>query len=325
MKTELRIATVVCGLSMLMSAVGAVATAQQAKPIVAEGSIVSLIEERSVPAKEAGTLAKINVKEGDEVRAYRPVRGDRANGPRIEAVRVEKKPVAMAIIEQEMAQIELKNAVAAYDQAVADARNRLSIEHAESLRKVAETQLKQYIKANENKPGAISVLEIAKAQQQLKAAGLQVKQAEHEFQQNALVTVQKEAGLAAAEQSLLQREVYSPIDGVVVEVFAEEGEWVKPGDPVFRVVNLARLRVQANLNIADLHPSEVINREVTVATEASSGVAQSFTGRVTFVHPEIKAGGRFSVWAEVENRKGANGHYQLLPGMKTTMTVKPIK
>jgi multidrug efflux pump subunit AcrA (membrane-fusion protein) len=140
MKTELRIAGVVCGLGMALSAVGAVATAQQAKVIVAEGSIVSLIEDRSVPAKEAGALAKVNFKEGDEVRAYRPVRGDRANGPRIEAVSTEKKPVAMAIVEQDMAKFELENAAAARDQAIADARNRLAIEHAESLRKVAETQ-----------------------------------------------------------------------------------------------------------------------------------------------------------------------------------------
>jgi multidrug efflux pump subunit AcrA (membrane-fusion protein) len=325
MKTELRIATAVCGLSMVMSAIGAVATAQQAKPIVAEGCIVSLIEDRNVPAKEAGALAKVNAKPGDEVLAYRPVRGDRANGSRIQAVSAEKKPVAMAIIEQEMAGFQLKSATSAHDQAIADARNRLSIEHAESLRKVADTQLSQYVQANGKRPDSISMLEIAKAQQQLQAAGLQVKQAEHEFAQNALIVVQKEADLAAAEQSLLQREIYSPIDGVVVEVFAEEGEWVKPGDPVFRVVNLARLRVQANLNIADLHPSDVLNREVTVLTEFAGGKSETFSGKVTFVHPEVKAGGRFSVWAEVDNRKGANGHYRLLPGMKTTMTVKPAK
>lgn len=317
MRTDLRLAMIVCVVGALLAGDRPAAIAEQAAPakgrIVAEGCLVSLIDDRSVPAKEAGALVKVNVKEGEEVHA---------SSPKLEqGVVAAGKSTPLAVIESDIAMDQRDVAAAARDRALADAKNRVSIEYAESLRDVAASQLKMYERAIRRKADSISEIELLKAQQELKAAELRVRQAEHEFAQFATTAIEKEAELRAVERSLGHREIHSPIDGVVVEVYAQEGEWVKPGDAVFRVVNLRRLRVQATLNHSEASPSDVVGREIAVECEASGGARQSFTGKVVFVHPEIKAGGRFNVWAEVENRKDARGHYQLLPGTKATMTV----
>jgi multidrug resistance efflux pump len=227
----------------------------------------------------------------------------------------------LAIIERDIAADQREAVAAARDRALADAKNRVSIEYAESLRDVAQSQLKILQRTNQLNPGSISNIELVKAEQEVRSADLRVKQAEHDFAQLSLTGIEKEAELRVAERSLEYREIRSPIDGIVVEVHAHEGEWVRPGDPVFRVVNLSRLRVQASFDIAKCSPSEVSGRDVSADVVMTGGKVQTFTGRVAFVNPEIKSGGRFSVWAEVENQKDARGNYQLLPGMKADMTI----
>ena len=53
------------------------------------------------------------------------------------------------------------------------------------------------------------------------------------------------------EAQLKIREIVSPHDGFVVEVFKKPGETVLPGAPVFQVVDAERLRVTAYANLSD--------------------------------------------------------------------------
>lgn len=322
MRTELRLATIVCVAGALLNGDYQIATAQQAAPtkgrILAEGCLVSLIDDRSVPAKEAGALVKSNVKVGDEVRAGGPALGGDAE--RV-AVAAATPASPLAIVEYDIAAEQRNAAAAARDRALADAKNRISIEYAKSQRDVAKAQVDIYERANKRNERTIAELEMLKARLELRSAELSIEQAEHEFAKHATVAAEKEAELRVAERSFEHREIYSPIDGVVVDVYVDEGEWVRPGDPVFRVVNLKRLRVQASLDIAEWSPSDIAGRSVEVEVLMAGGKKQTFAGRIVFVNPEVKSGGRVSAWAEVENRKDARGHYQLLPGMKATMTV----
>lgn len=325
MHSEFRLALIVYALGVAVAAENPIASAQQSKHVVAEGCLVSLIDDRNVPAEEAGKLAAVNVKEGQEVQAAAASKSGRSVGLVKLAATERKAPTPLAIIKKNIAASQRDGVKAARDAAVLDAGNRFSIEHAESLQKVAELQLELYEAANKNVRKAISELEVAKARQEVHAAKLRVKQAEHDFAKLAFAAVEKEAELAVAEESLAHRDIHSPIDGVVVEVFAQEGEWVKPGDPVFRIVNLQRLRIQATLKIADVAPGDVAGRDVSVTSESAGDGKEAFKGRIVFVHPEVRAGGRFVAWAEVENRKDARGHYRLLPGMKATMTIADAK
>jgi multidrug efflux pump subunit AcrA (membrane-fusion protein) len=294
--------------------------------IVAENCLVALVEERNVPAEEAGVLVGVNVKEGDRVSAFKrriPRLTPKAHDPK-GTVYPEDDIVPLAEIDKSLPLLQREVAAKEYIKAIDNAKNPVSIDYAKKQRDVAQANFEKGAEANRRTKGAISEMEMTQRKLEWEAGILRIQQAEHDQKQAILDSDVKAAELANAEQAMDHRDIHSPIDGVVVEVYVEEGEWVRPGDPVFRIINLDKLRVQANLNAAECDPKSVRGREVLVTTtlvDDNGGSREvSLPGRVVFVNPEIKSGGRFSVWAEVANQQ-ANGDYILWPGTKASMTV----
>ena len=137
----------------------------------------------------------------------------------------------------------------------------------------------------------------------------------------------REAELDAACLTIERRKIRSPVNGVVVLVYRHLGEWVKPGDPVYQVIKMDKLRVEGMLPIAEYAPGDLDGKKVTVTIEVPDRSnprqptrEEAFDGTITFVDPVIVAGERCHFWAEVTNRQ-ANGHWLLRPQMQVQMTV----
>ena len=107
-----------------------------------------------------------------------------------------------------------------------------------------------------------------------------------------------------------------------MQVNTHVGEWLKPGDPVLRIVEVDKLRIEAFLSSEKFDPEEVSNRPVTVEVKRAGGRRVQFTGKVVFVAPEAQAGGEYRIIASVENVKDkATGQWLLRPGMTADMTI----
>ena len=104
---------------------------------------------------------------------------------------------------------------------------------------------------------------------------------------------------------------------MVVELLANRGEWLHPGDPVLRIVNLDRLRVEAYID-GRKFGSELLGCQVQFNVILPPGdCEESFTGRISFVSPELQpVTGQARIWAEVENRD-----MKLRPGEHGKLTV----
>lgn len=125
-----------------------------------------------------------------------------------------------------------------------------------------------------------------------------------------------------ADAELHSRDFVSPHDGVVVGAFKNQGESVAQHEPVFKVVNTARLKVWGALNVADLGKVQV-NQEVQVRAEvAGSDLAferETFPGRITFIDAQIDEETQTcKVLAEVDNPAGT-----LRAGLKANMAILP--
>jgi len=126
----------------------------------------------------------------------------------------------------------------------------------------------------------------------------------------------RKAELDAARLDEAFRKIVAPWDGEVVRRMREEGEWVKPGDPVVRLVEMDRLVIEPFLDAAKLAPAEVDQRPVSVQVELPHGEKVPFEGKVASVSPEVETGGRFSVRIEIANQRDPKSGYWLLrPGM----------
>lgn len=144
----------------------------------------------------------------------------------------------------------------------------------------------------------LAKLQLEKVQTEGQMAQLQVqKQREHiEY-------------LAAEEQRRLRRLV-APVAGVVTRINTDVGEWVKPGEPLLRLVNDAKVVLYVNVPEAAAHNLSP-GMKLPVLIKGARGEL-SLPGRISFVSPTADpASGLVQVRVDFSNRDG-----KVRPGVK---------
>lgn len=173
---------------------------------------------------------------------------------------------------------------------------------AETARQVAESQFQV---ALENEKDALSLLELAKANQQsvtLKKQNIRIAEqvlqrartnlalAEQEKKQIILEekniellqakTQEAESAFRLAEIRLQETDVFSPIRGVVAKRMADQGQMVQPGQPIFVVFNPEDKWIVANVEETKVRRVQP-GADVKVSVDAFPG--QEFKGQVVFI------------------------------------------
>ena len=264
-----------------------------------ERTQVTLIDEIDVAAQENGLITEINVHEGSEIKADDKI----------------------AQISDSKAQAAKKVAQAEHEVALAEAENDISVRYAAAAAKVAEYDWRAHDAANRQAKGSTPEAEMKKLLLQWKKGELEVEKAQLELDVAKLTAKAKEAAVEAADDDIHRRRVFSPIDAVVIEIDKHVGEWVNPGDRMMRIVRMNKVRVEGILPIAEVSPTQVVDRPVTVETTLSGKRSVQFTGQIVFVAPELDISGKYyRVVAEVENRE-ERGAWLLLKGMSPTVIV----
>jgi len=266
--------------------------------------MLSAIDDIQVPAQTGGVLVDLSVHEG---------------------ARVEKG--------QLLARIDDRDARRAVDAAKAKLAATKSQEVAVKAAQLeAEQAKREYERIRELAEGAaVSQSELASAKAKLERAQLHVEQAEEE-----LIAVRRlaEIELAAAEDQVARCQITAPINGTIVQTARKQGEWVKPGDTIFRLTGLERLAVEGiiHVNRLGVTPHQLIGREVMVRVDTmvrpghgkrggAPTLEREVAGKISYVDPQLIAGDRLHFLAVIPNLK-SDGGYLLLPGMPTTIVVK---
>ncbi|HWY85957.1 MAG TPA: efflux RND transporter periplasmic adaptor subunit [Gemmataceae bacterium] len=120
--------------------------------------------------------------------------------------------------------------------------------------------------------------------------------------------------------------IRSPIDGHVLKKYVKEGQYVEEGSPLYDVVDLATVWIEAQVYEDDMAflPADIVSHEpggapretFTATATTQANPAEKFTGKLTFVYPHVDQDTRtLLVRFELPNP----GH-KLRPG--TTATVK---
>ena len=275
------------------------AHATDADPVL-ERCLVSLMEEAKVPAREAGVLEELLAREGDVVK-----RGD-----------------IIAKIDDNQPQMEQRKAKAEHDQAVAKAESDVDIRYAVAAEKVAQIEFEKAAESDRKVPGSVTRVELNRLQLNEQKSELQIEQAELEKKVSTLAANSKSVEVDAAENAIERRLITSPLDGVVVQVFPHQGEWMQPGDPLARVVRADKLRVEAYVDSTRWNPEQVRDRPVTAEVVLADNRREQFKGRIVFTSPIVESGGDYRVFAEVENRQIEGTQQWLLrAGQTATLTI----
>ena len=264
---------------------------------------LTLMEQVNVPALQAGELQSINVRLGDEV----------------------TKGELLAQINDKEQQVIARKAEAERRVAQEKHEESVDIEFAEAAKKVAEAELEFHKDANKKNPGTVTPIEVMKDKLNVEKSRLQKEKAEVDKRVDGLTVDVKRADEDGAKLGIERRQILSPIEGQVVKIMRHAGEWVSPGDPVFRVIRMDRLRVEGELRVSVVDPRRISKgTPVTVTVPGLDGKPLTVSGVVTFVTKEIGAGaggkwgsesgGEYTVVTEFDNPREGE-HWMIFPGM----------
>ena len=105
--------------------------------------------------------------------------------------------------------------------------------------------------------------------------------------------------------------------GMVVKINREEGEWVEPGETVFRIIQLNQLHAEGFVNKE--HSGRIhLGAPVLLTIHSDERESAQFPGRIVFVSPErTPVGGQFIVRAEIDNTE-----LDLQPGIHAKMVIE---
>ena len=285
--------------TMLLAA-GQALAAEATKGPVLERCLVSLVDEAKLSAGEAGLLVELGIKPGESVTAGQVV----------------------ARINDDQPQMAKLRAKAEYDQAVAKAGSDVDVRYAEKAEAVAQTAYEKAEQANRTSLGSVTEVERNRLRLEWEKSGLQIEQAQLERQLSALAAKVKEAEVETAEIEIRRRQVKAPLDGEVVDVQGNAGEWMQAGAPLAHIVRTDKLRVEGYVDAAQWDPEQVRGRPVTVVVPLANGRSETFAGRISFVSPLVESGGDYRVFAEVANRRAnGSGEWLLRAGQTATMTI----
>jgi multidrug efflux pump subunit AcrA (membrane-fusion protein) len=263
-----------------------------------ERALVSLDKDIEVSSLAPGKLTMVEVREGDQVRT-----GDQ-----------------VAQVDDREPQLKKRAAEIQLLAALTQARDEIPVIYARASSAVAKAEYLEHKEATEKVPGTVADATIRRLKLQVEESRLLIKKNEMERKVAQMNADVHQADVDSADEEIRRRRLLSDVDGLVVEVFRDKGEWVQAGDVVMRVVRMDRLRVEGFLNSANFDPFQIEGKPVTVRVELAQGRHAEFSGKIVFVSPIIQAKGNFLVRSEVENKQ-VNGSWVMRPGMDAEMEI----
>ncbi len=262
--------------------------------------VISMIDHVDLPAEEEGILRELVAKEGMEV----------------------DEGQVLGQLDQTSALVRMKAAEARLAVAEEKATNEANVKVARKLIELSRAEFEESQAINRRSAGTIPETQLRRQRVTMEKAELDAEAAEMEFRISGLELREAEAAVEAVDNELERREIKAPFDGVVLTLYRQRAEWVRPGDPILRVVRMDRLRVEGFLPADRYAPEELDGADVEIRVPLVGGQQRNLSAQIDYVSPIIEASGNFRIWAEVDNPPGPGGFRWLLrPGAEVEMLI----
>lgn len=194
-------------------------------------------------------------------------------------------------IGQEVAKVKDERALLAMEKTklewdIADKKQKSDIAErlTEKAALVAATEYDRAVRANKEIPNTYAESEVDRRKLVYEKAKLEIEQAAYE---RALIIGEAAVaknGLDQAQLELKRHQITSPVNGMVVGLKRQLGEWVEPGVPILEVVDLDFFRVEGFVSVAQASFGLAGNdAQVQVAMGNETWEKK---GKVVFVSPE---------------------------------------
>lgn len=269
-------------------------------------AVISLKDYVQVPAMQAGVLERLETEDGTVIKEGVQVTKRQHLGNLDDRDATARKRAAQ--LDHEVAQGDAEKAV-------------LAIAAADKTVEVAAVEVEETRNVNQAAPGAIPKTQVRRQILTHQRSSIEADVARHDKKGAEKTAELRQAQVDVASLNLDHHQIRSPIDGEVVQVYRKVGEWVSPGDPILRIIDLRTLRVEGFLKINEYLRQSIMGQPVVVEIKMPGGRSETFESTISYVSPLVQASGDYRVVCEVENKK-SDGFWVLLPGMDAELTVQ---
>ena len=202
-----------------------------------------------------------------------------------------------------------------------EAAKTLEVEVAEAAARVAQASYRRASSLNDEMPGAVSPEEVQEKYYEWIRASKSIEKAKYDLEINQEKVKVAKARVSAADVQINNRKFRSPIDGIIDDVMQNEGQWLREGDPVLRILRLDKVQVTGAIR-ADLYAPEAIDGKACEITVTRPGLEpQTLPGKIVYVR-QIVESGHYYFYADVANKRIDSGYWLLNPGALVTVTIR---
>lgn len=276
--------------------------------------------EALISANGQGLLVELGLCELDENGA--PVVGEDGTTkrrPLLRGLQVRKGDV---LGKQKDAELVEQKIVAEQELLVAEkeAAKELEVEVAVAAAQVAQASYKRADSLNKTMPGSVSPEETQEKYYEYVRATKSIEKAKFDLEVNREKVKVAKARVNAADVAIEDRKLISPIDGVVDDVMKNEGEWLREGDEILRIVRYDKVQINAAIPADRYAPETIADKRVVVEVKRPGGQPQKLEGKVVYVRQTVESG-HYYFYADVANQKNAAGYWLLSPGALVTVEI----
>jgi macrolide-specific efflux system membrane fusion protein len=256
--------------------------------------------EVQLPAQEAGVLVELKAFEGQEVQLDQ----------------------FLGRIDDSQPRLQKKAAEAERAVTIEKGKSTVNDRYSSKASDVAYQEWQKGLESNRNAERSVSQVEIMRLQLTWEKGKLEYERAQEERKIENLTTLAKDVDVEAAEDAIRRRQLIAPISGVVVELTPHVGEWLKPGDPVLKIVNMELLKIEGYVNIKHFRQDQLQNRTVIAEVDMGTKTPLNVPAKITFVSPVVEPGGEYRIKVEIQNRKNPqSGDWILKPGLSAELVL----
>ncbi|MEM7479034.1 MAG: HlyD family efflux transporter periplasmic adaptor subunit [Planctomycetota bacterium] len=263
------------------------------KPFKALHASVKAIHKVEIAAQSDGLIRELKAEEGQLV----------------------SRDEVLLVIDSQIAAAELAVAQKQQESAEILANQTANLEYSKLSREVAIREYNELVDLY--KASSANYNEVRRMHLEAEKSKFSVEMALDEIKKSQLEAAVAAEQVKASKVKLGMYQVKAPYEGVIIERLRDYGEWIRAGEPVFRLVHLNEMKVEAYVRLTNISPNDLYGAKMTITFPNSK---KSYQAEVQVVGSEIQHN-EVKVRANLSNQKDLNDRWMLSDGMTANVTI----
>lgn len=232
-----------------------------------------------------------------------------------------KKGDTLLVIDNRVALAELAVAQKELEAAEKQSKQTAEVEYAVKASEVSDAEYEDIYKLYNQ--GSATYSEARRKQLEKERARLGIDVAKVKHEQEILAAEVSKEKVKASQVKLDLYKVIAPYDGIIVQRLRDQGEWIRSGEPILRLVHLNEMKVETfvltdvltgGISVADLQGAPM-----RVSVRINSQDVASYDTVIEFVSPEIESR-QVRVSTRIQNQQ-VGGAWLLRDGMVASVEI----